>query len=121
MIPRPDPIIQPLPSRHQKAYNQLFRYLDGRPDPRDDAEEFGRRVSASLLNRIIYRLPDPFDTQSQYETSVHADLVSMTPFELCQELRRVRLRLLLEKRPPSWLHERAAAVQHALRTRRTQR
>jgi len=76
------------------------------------------RATTRWLDRVAYPVPDPLDTQAQYDQYVHTDLQGRAPAELCRELGRVRLRLLLEERPPHWLHERAAAIRAARRARR---
>lgn len=81
---------------------------------------YERKLTAGFLNRFVCCLPNLLDTQGQYEQYIHADLQRMTPQELHRELGRVRLRLLLEEPPQSWLCDRVTAIRDALGAQRTQ-
>ncbi len=72
-------------------------------------------ASISHLLDLFYSMPDPMDTQSQWETHSHHDLQVKTRAELLFEHERLRNRLLLDPRPHPWLRERIVAIREAIR------
>jgi hypothetical protein len=73
-----------------------------------------RAFSSRFLDRV-YAVPDPLDTEEQWQRARHADLARADRPSLLAERQRLHLRLLLDRRPHLWLLERASAIQKALR------
>ena len=65
--------------------------------------------------RLLYPVPDPFDTMEQFEKFVCRDLDAMSMPELIAEQQRVRLVLLIQPSPNAWFLKRLQAIEEAMR------
>ena len=72
-----------------------------------------RTKSKGLLD-ALYVVPDPLADYESWERSTHRDLQRLTEAELLREQERVRLRLVMDDKPDTWLLERLAALQAVL-------
>lgn len=64
---------------------------------------------------LLYKIPNPFTSLEQYQQFTHEDLRSMSRALLKRELAKIRLRLLYDDDPPSWLLKRFDIIREALR------
>jgi len=65
--------------------------------------------------RLLYPVPDRFDTVEQFEKYVGSDLEVMPRAELIAERERVRFVLLFEPTPDAWFVKRLQAIEEAIR------
>lgn len=84
-----------------------------RNNPRREAEEVpaeSRGLSWEQILDRIYALPDS-EHEAGWQRLTHADLAGMDGAQLSDERARVRLRLMLDDVPESWLVECLQAIE----------
>jgi len=75
------------------------------------------RFLGSRQHRLdfLYKPPNPLVSLEQYEKFTHADLRRMSRALLKRELVKVKMRLIYDDNPPSWILKRLDAVREALK------
>src|SRR5215813_5546316 len=72
------------------------------------------RKAIERLLYYLYPVPNPYDTQEQFDLFHHLDLSDIPLHALRSEERRIQYRLDLDERPPSWLWGRLKAVRQEM-------
>ncbi len=72
------------------------------------------RTKSKGLLEAFYVVPDPLADYESWERFTHRDLQRLTEAELLREQERVRLRLVMDDKPDTWLLERLAALREVL-------
>ena len=77
------------------------------------------KTSMSLITFLdkLCPIPNPLESYEEYTRLVNSDLLDMSLEDLVREKSKLRLRILLDKAPISWLSNRLREVEAALNGR----